>query len=41
MEQGTLTKITGFIKSGYNSTVSTAKDYLERIKGLKIEEKAT
>ncbi|KAM4601310.1 apolipoprotein C-II [Polymixia lowei] len=39
-EEGTLTKITGTIKSYYDYSVDTASGYLEDIKGLKLEEKA-
>nr|XP_043890569.1 apolipoprotein C-II [Solea senegalensis] len=39
-DQGTLTKITDKIKTWYHSTVDTASDYLDNIKGLKLEEKA-
>lgn len=39
-EQGTLSKIADTFTSYYNKAVDTASDYLERIKGLKIEEKA-
>ncbi|XP_060906203.1 apolipoprotein C-II [Labrus mixtus] len=39
-EQGTITKITGTVKSYYDSTINTARGYLESIKGLKLEEKA-
>ncbi|XP_071388881.1 apolipoprotein C-II [Centroberyx affinis] len=39
-EEGTLTKITDTIKSYYDQSVNTASDYLESIKGMKLEEKA-
>ncbi|XP_028280357.1 apolipoprotein C-II [Parambassis ranga] len=39
-EEGTLTKITGTIKSYYDGAVNTATGYLDSIKGLKLEEKA-
>ncbi|XP_031587406.1 apolipoprotein C-II [Oreochromis aureus] len=39
-EQGTITKITDTVKSYYTGAVSTASEYLEQIKGLKLEEKA-
>ncbi|XP_073341239.1 apolipoprotein C-II [Pagrus major] len=39
-EEGTMSKITGTIKSYYDSAVNTASDYIESIKGLKLEEKA-
>ncbi|XP_058504098.1 apolipoprotein C-II [Solea solea] len=39
-DQGTLTKITDQIKTWYQGTVDTASDYLDNIKGLKLEEKA-
>ncbi|CAN9513800.1 unnamed protein product [Ophioblennius macclurei] len=38
-ERGTITKLTDSIKSYYNSAVDTASEYVESIKGLKIEEK--
>lgn len=40
-EQGTVTKITDAFRSYYNKAVDTASGYLEKIRGLKIEEKAT
>lgn len=40
-EQGTMTKITDAFRSYYNKAVDTASGYLEKIRGLKIEEKAT
>lgn len=39
-EVGTLTKVSGTIKSYYNDAVNTASGYLDSIRGLKIEEKA-
>jgi len=39
-EQGTLTKITGAVKSYYDDAINTATGYLDSIKGLKLEEKA-
>lgn len=39
-EQGTVTKITDAFTSYYNKAVDTASGYLEKIRGLKIEEKA-
>lgn len=39
-EQGTITKLTDTVKSYYAGAVNTASDYLEQIKGLKLEEKA-
>uniref|UniRef100_A0A669D087 Apolipoprotein C-II n=2 Tax=Oreochromis niloticus TaxID=8128 RepID=A0A669D087_ORENI len=39
-EQGTITKITDTVKSYYAGAVNTASEYLEQIKGLKLEEKA-
>ncbi|XP_042346669.1 apolipoprotein C-II isoform X2 [Plectropomus leopardus] len=39
-EQGTLTKVTDTVKSYYNSAVNTASEYIEGIKGMKLEEKA-
>lgn len=39
-EQGTLTKITGTLRSYYDSAVNTASGYMDKIKGLKVEEKA-
>lgn len=38
-EQGTLSQISNFFKSGYNKAVSTANRYVESIKGLEIEDK--
>uniref|UniRef100_A0A672YEN0 Apolipoprotein C-II n=1 Tax=Sphaeramia orbicularis TaxID=375764 RepID=A0A672YEN0_9TELE len=40
-ERGTLTRFTDGVKYYYNEAVNTASGYLESIKGLKIEEKAT
>ncbi|CAF95500.1 unnamed protein product [Tetraodon nigroviridis] len=40
-EQGTITKITDAFRTYYNKAVDTASGYLEKIRGLKIEEKAT
>ncbi|XP_041799273.1 apolipoprotein C-II [Chelmon rostratus] len=39
-EQGTMTRITNTIRSYYDSAVNTASDYLQSIKGMKVEEKA-
>ncbi|KAM6994291.1 apolipoprotein C-II [Tautogolabrus adspersus] len=39
-EQGTITKITGTVKSYYDNAINTASGYLENIRGLKLEEKA-
>uniref|UniRef100_A0A1A7WV35 Apolipoprotein C-II n=2 Tax=Iconisemion striatum TaxID=60296 RepID=A0A1A7WV35_9TELE len=39
-EEGTLTKITGTVKSYYDSAVNTVSGYVDSIKGLKLEEKA-
>lgn len=39
-EQGTMARIKSSIKSVYDSTVNTAMDYVESIKGMKFEEKA-
>ncbi|KAM4735377.1 apolipoprotein C-II [Anableps anableps] len=39
-EEGTLTKISGAVKSYYDSAVDTVSGYVESIKGLKLEEKA-
>uniref|UniRef100_A0A667XW51 Apolipoprotein C-II n=1 Tax=Myripristis murdjan TaxID=586833 RepID=A0A667XW51_9TELE len=39
-EQGTLAKITDFIKFYYNQSVDTVSEYVENIKGFNIEEKA-
>ncbi|XP_026173152.1 apolipoprotein C-II [Mastacembelus armatus] len=39
-EAGTLSKITDTVKSYYDTAVNTASEYLESIKGLKLEEKA-
>ncbi|TDH11557.1 hypothetical protein EPR50_G00062030, partial [Perca flavescens] len=39
-EQGTLTKITGTIRSYYDNVVDVASGYVDSIKGLKLEEKA-
>lgn len=39
-EVGTLTKITGTLRSYYDSAVNTASEYVDQIKGLKVEEKA-
>lgn len=39
-EQGPLTKFTSTLTSYYNSAVDTASGYLDKIKGLKVEEKA-
>ncbi|XP_037642010.1 apolipoprotein C-II [Sebastes umbrosus] len=39
-QQGTITKLTGTIRSYYDNAVNTASGYLEDIKGLKLEEKA-
>lgn len=39
-EQGTVTRITDAFRSYYNKAVDTASGYLEKIRGLKIEEKA-
>ncbi|XP_010742293.1 apolipoprotein C-II [Larimichthys crocea] len=39
-DQGTVAKVTGTFKTYYDSAVNTASGYLERIKGLKLEEKA-
>ena len=38
--QGTLSKITGTVKSYYDTAVDTASGYLDDIMGLKLEEKA-
>lgn len=40
-EQGTVTKITDAFRSYYNKAVDTASGYLEKVRGLKIEEKAS
>lgn len=40
-EQGTVAKITDTFRSYYNKAVDTASGYLEKIRDLKIEEKAT
>ncbi|KAK5861893.1 hypothetical protein PBY51_017332 [Eleginops maclovinus] len=40
VEEGTLTKLTDAVKSYYAGAVNTASEYLENIKGLKLEEKA-
>ncbi|KAI9523996.1 hypothetical protein NQZ68_020957 [Dissostichus eleginoides] len=39
-EQGSLAKFTDTVKSYYSDAVNTASEYLENIKGLKLEEKA-
>ncbi|TKS82340.1 Trypsinogen-like protein 3 [Collichthys lucidus] len=39
-DQGTVAKVTGTMKNYYDSAVNAASGYLERIKGLKLEEKA-
>ncbi|XP_012737209.2 apolipoprotein C-II [Fundulus heteroclitus] len=39
-EEGTLTKISGAVKSYYDSAVDTVSGYVDSIKGLKLEEKA-
>ncbi|XP_032411944.1 apolipoprotein C-II [Xiphophorus hellerii] len=39
-EEGTLTKISGAVKSYYNSAVDTVNGYVDNIKGLKLQEKA-
>lgn len=39
-EQGTLSQITDVFRSYYSKAVDAASGYLEKIKGLKIEEKA-
>ncbi|XP_035496472.1 apolipoprotein C-II isoform X2 [Scophthalmus maximus] len=39
-EQGTLARLTEKVKSIYQGTVNTASEYLENIRGLKLEEKA-
>ncbi|KAG7216901.1 hypothetical protein INR49_001555 [Caranx melampygus] len=39
-EQGTLSKIADKVKAFYDSSVDTASEYLESIRGLKLEEKA-
>lgn len=36
-EEGTISKITGTIRSYYDSAVNTATEYIESIKGLKLE----
>ncbi|XP_061802511.1 apolipoprotein C-II [Nerophis lumbriciformis] len=38
-DQGTLTMISGKVKSCYNNVINTASDYMESIKGLKLDEK--
>ncbi|XP_049587808.1 apolipoprotein C-II [Syngnathus scovelli] len=38
-EQGTLTMFSNTIKSYYSDAVNTISDYVETIKGLKVEEK--
>ncbi|XP_076008861.1 apolipoprotein C-II [Genypterus blacodes] len=39
-QAGTVTRFTDTIKSYYGSAVDTASDYMGRMKGLKLEEKA-
>lgn len=39
-EEGTLTKITGTVKSYYDSAVNTVSGYVESLKGLNLDEKA-
>ncbi|XP_047454770.1 apolipoprotein C-II isoform X2 [Mugil cephalus] len=39
-EPGTLAKVTGTLRSYYDSALSTASGYLDSIKGMKLEEKA-
>lgn len=39
-EEGTLTMISGALKSYYDGAVSTVNGYVESIKGLKLDEKA-
>nr|ACV40373.1 apolipoprotein C-II [Rachycentron canadum] len=39
-EQGTVTRITDKVRTFYDSTVNTASEYLENVKGMKLEEKA-
>uniref|UniRef100_A0A672FCP8 Apolipoprotein C-II n=1 Tax=Salarias fasciatus TaxID=181472 RepID=A0A672FCP8_SALFA len=40
-EKGTFTRFTDGIKSYYNTVVNTASDYVESIRGMKLEEKFT
>ncbi|XP_023154724.1 apolipoprotein C-II [Amphiprion ocellaris] len=40
-EQGSLSKVASTIKSYYNSAVDTTSGYIESIKELKLEERAT
>ncbi|XP_077384384.1 apolipoprotein C-II [Festucalex cinctus] len=39
-EEGPLTKLCNTVKSYYSDAVNTVSDYVETIKGLKLEEKA-
>ncbi|XP_034089347.1 apolipoprotein C-II [Gymnodraco acuticeps] len=39
-EKGTLAKFTDTVKTYYSGVVNTANEYLENIKGMKLEEKA-
>ncbi|KAL3059773.1 hypothetical protein OYC64_014383 [Pagothenia borchgrevinki] len=39
-EQGSLAKFTDSVKTYYSDAVNTASEYLENIKGMKLEEKA-
>ncbi|XP_070768556.1 apolipoprotein C-II [Enoplosus armatus] len=39
-EQGTLSKFTDSFRSYYDSAINSASEYLDGIKGLKLEEKA-
>ncbi|XP_071062270.1 apolipoprotein C-II [Pseudochaenichthys georgianus] len=39
-EKGTMAKFTDSVKAYYSGAVNTASEYLEKIKGLKLEEKA-
>ncbi|XP_068180494.1 apolipoprotein C-II [Antennarius striatus] len=39
-EEGLLTSFTNYIRSYYDNAVDTATDYINSIKGFKIEEKA-
>ncbi|KAK5891933.1 hypothetical protein CesoFtcFv8_012362 [Champsocephalus esox] len=38
--EGTMAKFTDSVKAYYSGAVNTASEYLEKIKGLKLEEKA-
>ncbi|KAM7383192.1 hypothetical protein PAMP_002864 [Pampus punctatissimus] len=40
-EEGTFTKISDTVKSYYNSAINSARGYVENVKGLKLEEKAS